>query len=88
MRRDSDSPLFSFQRLPDGELFALFSYVGVQREENDNDAHGSIRDCLAEPETTSTAATLGADQAGFRNTSLSGSGIGFDPRRIVLDDYI
>jgi hypothetical protein len=79
---------FSFQRLPDGELCALFLCVGVQREENDNDAHGSIRGCLAEPETTSTAATLGADQARFRNSSLSGSGIGFEPRGIVLGDYI
>jgi len=78
----------SFQRLPDGELLALLLCVGVQREENDNDANGSVRDCLAEPETTSTSATLGADQAGFRNTSLSGSGIGFDPRGIVLGDYI
>ena len=42
----------SFQRIPDGELFALLPCVGVQREENDNDANGSIRDCLAESETT------------------------------------
>lgn len=61
---------------------------GIQREENDNDANGSISDCLAESETTSTSATLGADQAGVRNTSLSGSGIGFDPCGIVLGDYI
>ena len=57
-------------------------------KENDNDAHLTIRDCLAQPETTSTPATLGADQARFRNSSLSGSGTGFNPCRIVLGDYV
>ena len=43
----------SFQRFPSGEPVALFSRVGVRQKENHNDAHGSIRDCLAESETTS-----------------------------------
>jgi len=54
---------------------------GVEREENDNDAAGSIRDCLAKSETTSTPPTL---EAGFGDSSLFGSGIGFDPTGIVL----
>jgi hypothetical protein len=57
-------------------------------KENDNDAKGSLRDCLAESETTSTSATLGADQPGFRCGSLSGSGICLYLHRVVLDDYV
>jgi len=84
MRRYAGAHFFSFQRLPDGELFALLPCVGVQREENDNDANGSIRDCLAESESTSTSATLGADYSGFSSGSLFGSRIDFHPRGIVL----
>ena len=53
-------------------------------KENDNDAKGSLRDCLAESETTSTSATVGANHSGFSNGSLSRSGIDFHPRGIVL----
>jgi len=65
-------------------MFALFHRVGVEREENDNDAHGSIRDCLAEPETASTPATLGTGHSGFNNGSLFASGIDIHSSGIVL----
>ena len=58
------------------------------KKENDNDANGSGRDCLAESETTSTSATLGADQQGFKDDSLSGPGMRFHSRRFVLDHYV
>jgi hypothetical protein len=50
--------LLSFHRFPDGEPVALFSCVGVQEKENDNEKNGGIRGCLAEPETASASATL------------------------------
>lgn len=58
------------------------------KRENDNDVNGSFRDCLAESETTSTPARRGAHQPGFRDRALSGPGIGFHLRRVVLDHYV
>ncbi len=81
--------LLSFQWLPDGAPFAWFSCVGIQpKKENDNDAKCNRRDCLAESETTSTSATLGANQAGFGNRSLSDSGTCFHLSRLVLDRHV
>jgi len=78
----------SFHRLPDGEPVAPFSCVGSQEKEKDNEENGSVTNCLAQSETTSASPTVGADQPGFRNGSLTGSGIGFWPNRIVLDDDV
>lgn len=59
--------------------------VGDRQKENDNGANNNLRDCLAESGATSTSATLGADQAHFRNCSLCGPRICFYLRRFVLD---
>jgi hypothetical protein len=37
--------------------------VGLEKKENDNGANGSTGDYLEESETSSTSATLGADQS-------------------------
>jgi hypothetical protein len=58
--------------------------VGVRQKENDNDANRTVRDCLAEPETASTPATLGTGHAGFNNGSLFASGIDIHSSGIVL----
>lgn len=57
-------------------------------KENDDEASAEIEDCLEKFEITSTSTTLGADQPAVRNGSLSGSGIGSNLHRIVLEDYI
>jgi hypothetical protein len=57
-------------------------------KENNNDANGKVRDCLAESEPLSTSATLGAGHEGFSNGSLFASGIDFHPGGIVLDHDI
>ena len=51
---------------------------------NNNDANGNVRDYLAESETASTSATLGACHEEFSNGSLLASGIDFHPSGIVL----
>jgi hypothetical protein len=58
--------------------------VGVRQKENDNDANRTVRDCLAQSETTYTSATLGADHSGFSNEPLFGSRIDFHLGGIVL----
>jgi hypothetical protein len=79
----------SFQRFPNGPRLAWLSCVGIQpKRENDNGANGNVRDCLAESETTSTPATLGADQSEFREDSLCGSGTCFHFSWIILDRYV
>ena len=88
LQRDSALIPLSFHRLPDGEAVALFSCVGIQEKEKDNEENGSLKDCLAQSESTSASPTLGADQPGFGNGTLSGSGIGFWRLRIVLDDDV
>jgi len=77
-------PFLSFLRFLSGELVALFSCVGTRQKENNNDANGSVRDSLAESETPSTLATLGAGHAKFSIGSLFASGIDFHPSGIVL----
>jgi hypothetical protein len=62
----------------------LFFCAGVRQKENNNDANGSARDCLAESETPSTSATLGAGHDGFSNGPLLASGIDFHLTGIVL----
>jgi hypothetical protein len=47
------------------------------RKENDNEENDRIRDCLAESETISASATMGAGQPGFSSDPLFGSGISF-----------
>jgi hypothetical protein len=81
--------LLSFQWLPYGEPVALLSRVGVQpKKENDNDTNNNFSDRLAESETTSTSATLGANHAEFRNGSLCGQGTRFYVGRFILDRYV
>jgi len=83
MRRASDTP-FCF--LPAVSLWRAgcnVSYAGVRQKENNNDANGSV-DSLAESETASTSATLGAGHAKFSNGPLFTSGIDFHPNGIVL----
>jgi hypothetical protein len=53
-------------------------------KENNNDANGNVRDCLAESETPSTSATMGAGHAEFSIGSLLASGIDFHRSGIVL----
>jgi hypothetical protein len=76
-------------------LFFLFSgfslasrlhcfLASVFDKENNNDANGSVRDCLEESETPSTSATLGAGHEGFSNGSLFASGIDFHTSGILL----
>jgi hypothetical protein len=62
----------------------MFFGVGVRQKENDNDASRTVRDCLAQSETTYTSATLGADHSGFSNGPLFGSRIDFHLGGIVL----
>jgi hypothetical protein len=61
----------------------IFFGVGVRQKENDNDANRTVRDCLAQSETTYTSATLG-DHSGFSNGPLFGSRIDFHLGGIVL----
>src|SRR5262249_41645489 len=84
-RRDSDGDFLSFQRFPNGERGASLSGVLVrQAKEDDNGTNRCVRDCLAESQTISTSATLGAAQRGFREGSLSGPGACFHHRRVIL----
>jgi hypothetical protein len=81
--------LLSSQWFSYGEPVALLSRVGVQpKKENDNGTNNNFGDNLAESETTSTSATLGADQTGLRNDSICGPGTGFYLGRFVLDRYV
>src|SRR5215469_3657770 len=77
-------PFLSFQRFLSGELVALFSCVSTRQKENNDDANGSLRDSLAESETASTSATVGAGHEGLSNGPLFASGIDFHPNGIVL----
>jgi hypothetical protein len=65
-------------------IWLLLFGVGVRQKENDNDANRTVRDCLAQSETTYTSATLGADHSGFSNGPLFGSRIDFHLGGIVL----
>ena len=64
-------------------LLILFAKA-FNEKENDNDASCTVRDCLAQSETTYTSATLGADHSGFSNGPLFGSRIDFHLGGIVL----
>jgi hypothetical protein len=84
MRRDSDTPFSFLSAASLWQAGCIVFCAGVRQKENNNDADGNVRDCLAESETPSTSATLGAPQEGFSNESLLASGIDFHPSGIVL----